>query len=55
MYLLTVGIASNIGQFRIQGDDLMAGAVVATVPIILLYGILEHYLVEGLTAGAVKG
>jgi ABC-type glycerol-3-phosphate transport system permease component len=55
MYLLTVGIASNIGQFRIQWNDLMAGAVVATVPIILLYGVLERYLVEGLTAGAVKG
>ena len=55
MYLLTVGIASNIGQFRIQWNDLMAGAVVATVPIILLYSVLERYLVEGLTAGAVKG
>ena len=55
MYLLTVGIASNIGQFRIQWNDLMAGAVVATVPIILLYAVLERYLVEGLTAGAVKG
>lgn len=33
----------------------MAGAVVAIVTIILLYGVLERYMVEGLTAGAVKG
>lgn len=55
MYVVTVGIASNIGQFRIQWNDLMAGAIVATLPTILLYSFLQRYLVEGLTSGAVKG
>jgi ABC-type glycerol-3-phosphate transport system permease component len=55
MYLVTVGIASNIGQFRVQWNDLMAASVLATLPTIILYAFLERYLVQGLTAGAVKG
>lgn len=55
MSLVTVGINSNIGQFRIAWNDLMAAAVLATIPTITLYTFLERYLVQGLTAGAVKG
>lgn len=55
MQLVTAGIVSNIGQFRVQWNDLMAAAVVATVPIVVLYAFCERYLVAGLTAGAVKG
>jgi ABC-type glycerol-3-phosphate transport system permease component len=55
MYVVTVGIASNIGQFRIQWNELMAEAVLATVPTIILYSLLERHLVRGLSAGAVKG
>jgi ABC-type glycerol-3-phosphate transport system permease component len=55
MYVVTLGIASNIGQFRVQWNDLMASAVLASIPTILLYTFLERYLVQGLTAGAVKG
>ena len=55
MSLVTVGIVSNIGQFRISWNDLMASSVLATIPTIVLYSFLERYLVQGLTAGAVKG
>jgi len=55
MYLVTVGIASNVGQFRIMWNELMAGAVLATIPTIVLYALLERHLVRGLSAGAVKG
>jgi ABC-type glycerol-3-phosphate transport system permease component len=55
MQLVTAGIVSNIGQFRVQWNDLMAASVVATVPIVVLYAFCERYLVAGLTAGAVKG
>jgi multiple sugar transport system permease protein len=53
--VVTVGIASNIGQFRIQWNELMAEAVLATVPTVILYALLERHLVRGLSAGAVKG
>ena len=33
----------------------MAASVLATLPTIVLYAFLERYLVQGLTAGAVKG
>ncbi|MDQ3481698.1 MAG: carbohydrate ABC transporter permease, partial [Actinomycetota bacterium] len=34
---------------------LMAGSVILTVPILVLYGIAERWLTEGLTGGADKG
>jgi hypothetical protein len=34
---------------------LMAGSVLLTVPIVILYGVAERALTEGLTAGADKG
>lgn len=55
MYLLTVGITSNLGQFRVQWNDLMATAVLAVLPVIALYALLQRHLVAGMTAGAVKG
>jgi multiple sugar transport system permease protein len=33
----------------------MAGAVVATVPVLVVFLWLERFLVAGLTAGSVKG
>jgi len=33
----------------------MAGSVMITVPVLLLFFIFERYLVGGLTAGSVKG
>ncbi len=54
MFTITLGIANNIGQMRIQWNDLMAASVIATIPTIVLYAFLEKYLVSGLTAGAVK-
>jgi ABC-type glycerol-3-phosphate transport system permease component len=54
MYTITLGIANNIGQMRVQWNDLMAASVIATIPTIILYGFLEKYLVSGLTAGAIK-
>jgi ABC-type glycerol-3-phosphate transport system permease component len=55
MYTLPVGISSAMGEFRIQWNELMAGAVIATLPAVLVYSYLERYFVQGLTAGAVKG
>jgi ABC-type maltose transport system permease subunit len=33
----------------------MAGAVLTTLPVIAVYIYLQKYMVEGLTAGGVKG
>jgi multiple sugar transport system permease protein len=36
-------------------QHLMAGAVIATVPVLALFLWFERFLVAGLTAGSVKG
>jgi len=33
----------------------MAGAVIATIPVLVLFLWFERFLVSGLTAGSVKG
>jgi multiple sugar transport system permease protein len=33
----------------------MAGSVVVTIPVLLIFVYFEKYLVSGLTAGSVKG
>lgn len=55
MFPLSVGIASFMGQYLSSWDQLMAAATIAIVPVIVVYSCLERYLVEGLTAGAIKG
>lgn len=52
---LPIGLQAFIGQYSTDWNLLMAGAVVTTVPVILLFVFLQRYLVAGLTAGAVKG
>ena len=48
------GIAS-LNSSEIPRQHLMAGAVVATVPIMALFLGLERFMTKGLTAGSVKG
>ena len=52
-----VAVASFGGeqQFEIPWADIMAAAVVVTIPLVLLVLFFQRRLVEGLTAGAVKG
>ena len=53
-FTLTRGIAS-LNSSEIPRQHLMAGAVIATVPIMVLFLGLERFMTRGLTAGAVKG
>jgi multiple sugar transport system permease protein len=55
MYTLPVGIASLNGEFRVAWNELMAGAIIASLPALALYLLLQKWFVKGLTAGAVKG
>jgi len=55
MSVITLGLASLIGEYRTQWNELMAATVVSSIPAIVLYAILERFLVAGMTAGATKG
>jgi multiple sugar transport system permease protein len=52
---LPVGLASFITGDVYGWGYLMAGAVLTTLPVIAAYMYLQKYMVEGLTAGGVKG
>lgn len=54
MQPLTLGLASFIGRFTIEWNLLMAGSLLATVPVIVLFLLVEKHLVTGLSAGALK-
>lgn len=55
MFPISVGIPNMMGEYQILWNELMAAAVLATLPVLVLYGFLERYLVQGMTSGAVKG
>jgi len=52
---LPVGLSSFITGDVYGWGYLMAGAVLTTLPVIVVYIYLQKYMVEGLTAGGVKG
>jgi len=52
---LTPGILLFKGLYATDWGSLMAAAVLAVIPVALLFLYLQRFLVEGLAAGAVKG
>ena len=54
IFTLSRGVVS-LNSSEVPRQHLMAGAVVATVPVLVLFLWFERYLVAGLTAGSVKG
>ncbi len=52
---ITLGIANSVGEYRVVWPALMAAALIACIPSVVLYSLLQRYIVGGLTAGSVKG
>jgi multiple sugar transport system permease protein len=52
---IPVGIRLFVGNYQNRFDLMMAAATVATLPVLLLFFLLQKQIVKGLTAGAVKG
>ena len=53
-FTLTRGIAM-LDSSEIPRQHLMAGSVIATVPILAIFLSLEKYMTKGLASGSVKG
>ena len=51
---LPVGLAGIVGQYQIDWGFLLSGAVLASLPVILLFVFIGKYFVAGLTEGAIK-
>ncbi len=54
-WTVSLGLAQLAGSIEIPTTVLMAGSVLLTLPIVLLFFVAERLLVEGLTSGAEKG
>jgi len=54
-WTVTLGLSQLAGSIEVPTTVLMAGAVIITAPILILFFLTERLLVEGLTAGAEKG
>jgi multiple sugar transport system permease protein len=51
---VTVNLNNYIGQYQIDWGHVFAGSVIATLPVIALFAIIEGKVVGGLTAGSIK-
>lgn len=54
MWTIPVGLKSLIGKYNVQWGVLMAGGVLALLPTAIMFACMQRFVVEGLTAGAVK-
>jgi ABC-type glycerol-3-phosphate transport system permease component len=54
-YTVPVAIALFRGQYQVPWGEILAGAVVASVPVALIILVAQRRIVSGLTSGAVKG
>jgi multiple sugar transport system permease protein len=51
---IPVGIRLFVGNFQNRYDLLMAASTVATIPVMIMFILLQKQIVSGLTSGAVK-
>jgi multiple sugar transport system permease protein len=52
---LPVGIYTFVGEYDIHWGLLTAGGMVVTIPLVILFFLVQGQLVRGLTSGAIKG
>lgn len=52
---IPIGLMTFKGQLRIDYVVLFAGIVIATIPMVVVFMVLQKQFIRGLTAGAVKG
>lgn len=50
-----VGLLSFVSKFGVNFGQMMAAGVLALIPALLFFLLIQRFLVQGLTAGAVKG
>lgn len=55
LYTIPVGLSYFLGEFNVDFSALAAGAVVAVLPVMVIFAFIQRYLASGLTVGAVKG
>lgn len=54
-FTIPVGLKSMIGEYSINYPALAAGSIIALIPPVILFAIIQKHLISGLSSGAVKG
>ncbi|TWH32004.1 multiple sugar transport system permease protein [Isoptericola variabilis J7] len=54
-WTVSLGLSQLSGSIEVPTTVLMAGSVILTLPVVVLFFFSERYLAGGLTAGAEKG
>ena len=54
MYPITIGLVEFIGEFFVEYDLYTAAAVLAIVPIIFIYLVLQRFIIEGIATQGLK-
>ena len=52
---LTIGLATLQGQYNTEWTQMMAGAVLSLLPILIVFFAAQRYFVEGITLSGIKG
>lgn len=52
---IQVGLRTFMGEYGTEWPLLMAGAVIAELPIVLLYMFCQRYVIEGIATSGIKG
>jgi multiple sugar transport system permease protein len=55
MRTLPVGLTAFQGQYKVEWHLLMAGAVIAMVPVLIVYILAQKKFVEGITLAGLGG
>lgn len=54
LWTIPVGLKTLIGKYNVEWGLMCAGGVMALVPTAIMFAFMQKYVVDGLTAGAVK-
>ncbi len=53
--LISTTMASAIGQFNVDYALLISAAILSTIPMIVLFLLIQRYIIKGLAMGSIKG
>lgn len=54
-FTIPVGLKYMIGEYSVDYPSLAAGSIIALIPPVILFAIIQKHLISGLGSGAVKG
>jgi multiple sugar transport system permease protein len=55
LYTIPVGLAAFSGEFQTEWEMVMTGASVATLPVLLVFILLQKYIINGVMLAGLKG